>query len=166
MPTPTTRALPASLPRISEACRLLVGLTFACLLTPITMSRPAVALETGGSVLAEVRHVRDARGHVLVALCTQTTFLTAACPYHGAVPAAAGTVVVRIDGVPPGSYSAQAFQDDNDSKTLERTFFGLPSKGLGFSRDARMHFGPPRFDDAAFKVANTATSVFLTLHYY
>lgn len=166
MPTPTTRKLPSCYSPAAKSGRLLPKLVLAGLWAPLTVSMPALASESQGSVLVKVQHVRDARGHVLVALCTEKTFLTASCPYHGTVPSAAGTVVVRIDGVPPGTYSAQAFQDDNDSKTLERTFFGLPSKGMGFSRDARMRFGPPRFDDAAFKVANSATSIVVTLHYY
>ena len=136
------------------------------LLTTPAISAPGAAAQSQASVLVEVRQVRDARGHVLVALCTQQTFLTQSCPYHAAAPAAAGTVVVRIDGVPPGTYSIEAFHDDTDTKTLERSFFGLPTKGMGFSRDAPMRFGPPRFDDAAFRVAAADAAVTVTLHYY
>lgn len=166
MPIPSTRGLATSRLHIAKSCPVLFMLALPCLLASFGTPSPGTAAENQASVLVEVRQVRDARGHVLVALCTQPTFLTASCPYYAAAPAAAGTVAVRIDGVPPGSYSAEALHDDNDSKKLERTFFGLPSKGMGFSRDAPMRFGPPRFGDAAFKVANAATAVVVTLHYY
>ena len=161
MQTRSTR--PAVVPRSNWHCAKYI-LPF--LLTASAIPAPVAAGQPQASVLVEVKQIRDARGHVLVALCTQPTFLTASCPYHAAAPAAAGTVTVRIDGVPPGIYSIQAFHDDTDTKTLERSFFGLPTKGMGFSRDAPMRFGPPRFDDAAFRVAAADAAVAVTLHYY
>lgn len=158
MRTPSARPLPMR--RLAARC------TLPLLLAALAVPLPRAAAQGEVSVLVEVRQVRDARGHVLVALCTRQTFLTRSCPYHAAVAAAAGTVTVRIDGVPPGTYGVQAFHDDNDSGTLERTFLGLPAKGMGFSRDAPMRFGPPRFDDAAFRVADAAAIVVLALHYY
>ena len=120
----------------------------------------------GDTVLVEVRNVRDSRGHVLVSLCTAKSFLTMRCPYQGFMAAKAGTVLVRIASVQPGMYSAQAFHDYNDTRKLGKSVLGLPNKGLGFSRDARMFFGPPKFADAAFPVDQPVVRVTVTLRYY
>lgn len=128
--------------------------------------RLPAAAAVNDTVLVTVHNVHDGRGHVLVALCTAGTFLTTHCPYQASVAARPGMVLVRIAGVPPGVYAAEAYHDYNDTKTLGRSFFGLPNKGLGFSRDAKMHFGPPRFADAAFAVAQPEVWVALTLRYY
>ncbi len=112
-----------------------------------------------------VSGVRNARGHVLVAICTRADFLRPHCPWQGSAPALVGDVRVDIAGVPPGMYAAQAFHDEDDNGRLERSFLGLPREGLGFSRDAPMRFGPPAFDDAAFSVTGDA-QMQVTLKYY
>jgi uncharacterized protein (DUF2141 family) len=112
-----------------------------------------------------VSGVRNARGHVLVAICSRAEFLQPHCAWQGGAPARAGIVTVDIADVPPGLYAAQAFHDEDDNKKLERSFFGLPEEGMGFSRDARMRFGPPAFADAAFAVGGDV-AVQVALHYY
>ena len=133
-----------------------------------TAAASAGAAELAGDdvVLVQVHNVRDARGHVLVALCTPQSFLSMRCPYESAVLAQAGTVTARLTGVPPGTYAVEAFDDFNDTRNLGTSFLGLPEKGLGFSRDAKMHFGPPRFSDAAFAVNQPQVEISLTLRYY
>ena len=117
-------------------------------------------------VQVAIDHVRNARGHVLVALCAEPDFLQPHCPWQGSVSAAPGTVHVTLKNVPPGQYAAQAFHDENDNAKLDRTFFGMPEEGLGFSRNAPMHFGPPRFAAAAFPVAQSAVAIAFSLRYY
>ena len=144
------------------ASRISALLVMAVLL----VTNPAAgAAAAGTTVMVKVSGVRDDRGHVLVALCPMSDFLTEHCPYHASAPARAGDVLVQVDDVPPGRYAAQAFHDDNDTGKLEHSFFSLPRKGMGFSRDARMHFGPPRFNDAAFDVGSTPVGTYLTLRY-
>lgn len=104
-------------------------------------------------VQIEVQNLRDGRGHVSVALCTEKTFLGEHCPYVVRASARAGSVLVVLPSVPPGTYAVQAFHDDDDSGKLERPMIGFPRKGIGFSRDAPIRFGPPRFTDAAFPVS-------------
>ena len=112
-----------------------------------------------------VAGVRGGRGAVRVALCGEAEFLGFDCAYYGETLAADGVVVVRIRGVTPGVYAAEAFHDDDNSGKLETSFFGLPRKGMGFSRDARMRFGPPRFGDAAMRVSAEGGRFEVVLHY-
>jgi uncharacterized protein (DUF2141 family) len=123
------------------------------------------SLAWAASVQVTVQGVRNGHGSVLVALCTSAEFLRPHCAWKASTPAAAGTVTLRIDGVPPGTYAAQAFHDENGNGRLDRSLLGLPEEGMGFSRDAPMRMGPPRFEDAAFQVAPSGTAVALHLRY-
>ncbi len=74
--------------------------------------------------------------------------------------------MVTIDDVPPGLYAAQAFHDENGDGLLNRNILGLPKEAMGFSRNAPMRLGPPRFADAAFAVGDDVTRVAFTLKYF
>lgn len=117
----------------------------------------ALLVRTGAAAAAEldimVQDVRNDRGHVLVAVCTEDTFLQADCPHVGHAAAAVGEVVVTVRDVPPGTYAVQAFHDENDNAEFDRTLLGVPLEGIGFSNDAPMDFGPPHFEEAAIAIA-------------
>ncbi len=119
-----------------------------------------------GVLEVTVTGIRSASGTVLVAVCDQATFLQETCRYKGRAPAAVGSVVVRIAGVPPGVYAAQAYGDENDNGRVDRNLLGIPTEGLGFSNDARMRFGPPSFNDAAFTVGPDGGRIQFALRYY
>ncbi len=118
------------------------------------------------TVLVTVADVRNDHGHVLVALCTRANFLHPHCPWRGRAPAQPGQVQVRIDNVPPGTYAAQAFHDENDNGKLERSILGLPKEAMGFSNDAPMRLGPPKFDTASFTVGPQGTTIRFSLRYF
>ena len=54
--------------------------------------------------------------------------------------------------VVPGTYAVSLFHDENANGRLDKTM-GIPSEGYGFSRDAAIRFGPPKFDAAKVTVA-------------
>ncbi|MEJ1978417.1 MAG: DUF2141 domain-containing protein [Acetobacteraceae bacterium] len=130
----------------------------------LLVASPA-ASETGVLVVT-ITGVRSAKGHVLVAVCDRATFLAPSCAYHGLVPAQVGTVTIRLTGVPPGVYAAQAFQDANDNGKVDQNFFGMPTEGIGFSNDAPILFGPPRFADAAFTLTAAGGAIRFALRYF
>ena len=113
-----------------------------------------------------VTGIRSAKGTVLVAVCDQATFLQPTCRYKGRAPAAVGSVTVRIAGVPPGTYAAQAYADENDNGKIDRNFLGMPTEGIGFSNDAPMRFGPPSFAAAAFSLGPAGGRIQFGLRYY
>ena len=133
------------------------------LLVALSLGMPAVA--TASTVDVTVNNVRNDHGRVLVALCTRADFLRPHCTWKGSVPAARGSVLVRIENVPPGIYAAQAFHDENANGRLDRNLLGLPEEGMGFSHDAPMHMGPPRFAVAAFAVGEGLVPISFRIHY-
>lgn len=112
-----------------------------------------------------VANVRSDKGHVRVAACTADTFLQDTCQVTGNAPAAEGEVLVRLD-VPPGVWAVQAFLDEDDNKAINRSFFGIPTEGLGFSNDAPFRFGPPSFADAAISLTSGGGRIRVNLRYY
>src|SRR5262245_3528442 len=110
-----------------------------------------------------VKGVSNDRGHVVIDVCSRTEFLGPQCCYHGRTPAKPGTVIVNVASVAPGSYAIQAYHDENDNLTVDRNFLGIPTEDIGFSNNAPMRFGPPRFDDAEVIVPPEGTQTALQL---
>ena len=75
-----------------------------------------------------------------------------AAAYH-AVGEAAGSVTLTFRDVKPGRYAIALLHDENGNGKADRAAMMIPREGFGFSRDARVRFGPPRFGEAAFDVA-------------
>ena len=129
---------------------------------------PLLALPTGGHAARldiELTGVENGRGLVRVAVCTPETFTTKHCPFFGATPARPGSVVVSIEGIPPGRYAVQAYHDEDGNGRIRKGLFGIPAEAIGFSRDARVRLGAPSFEDAAIDVAEPATATRLRLRH-
>ena len=125
----------------------------------------ATAQAAAADLAITVANVANAQGKVLVAVCTAETFLGPNCPYTAEEPARPGSVTVVVRKVPPGTYAVQSFHDENRNLELDRNFLGLPKEGVGFSNDAPMRFGPPRYADAALVVTEQVARTTLTLRY-
>ena len=87
---------------------------------------------------------------IAATICDKASFLELRCAHADAAPAARGAVLMR--GVPPGVYAVQAFHDENSNGRIDMSIFGRPREGIGFSRDAPMHFSPPDFRDATVRL--------------
>lgn len=117
------------------------------------------------SVRVRVLGVTSDRGTVRVAVCPKRDFLRPSCPYVAHAAAHEGAVVVTVEGVPDGVYAVQAHHDVNGNGRIDTSFFGVPTEGIGFSRDAAFHFGPPRFADAALSIGGALVSLDITLKF-
>jgi uncharacterized protein (DUF2141 family) len=138
------------------------GPAIACSLFAAAWAQSAAAAQ----VTITITGIRDSRGVVRVAVCPRADFLHPYCPYVAQAPSAAGILRVTIDGVPPGIYAAQAYQDANDNGILDRNWLGLPKEGMGFSHDAPIHFGPPAFNAAAFTLGAANAALSFRLRYF
>jgi uncharacterized protein (DUF2141 family) len=64
----------------------------------------------------------------------------------------------------PGRYAISVVHDENKNGRLDR-LLGMPREGVGASRDARGHLGPPKFDDAAFDYRGSTLNLSITMVY-
>jgi len=118
-----------------------------------------------GTLRVEVGNVRTARGRVHIDVCTQAQFLKD-CPLSAEMPAHAGTTVVTLTGLPPGRYAVQAFLDENGNGKVDQALFGVPKEGVGFSNDARIKLGPPKWTDAMFDTTGADQTIKFSLRYF
>lgn len=138
--------------------RRLPALT-ALLLLPL----PALA----GDLVVTVRGVASAEGQVMVAACPPEAYPNGNCRFVARVPARAGSVDLRIAGLPEGRWGLSAYHDANGDGTLGRDWLGRPTEGIGFGNDAPVtRTGPPGFEAASVAApANGEARTALTLRY-
>lgn len=72
---------------------------------------------------------------------------------HLTAPAINGAAL-QFGKVAPGRYAIALFHDENGNGRMDTMMF-MPREGFGFSRDAPLKLGPPRFGAAAFEVGTT-----------
>ncbi len=58
--------------------------------------------------------------------------------------------VCDFPGLNAGTYAISLFQDENSNGKLDTNIMGIPREGVGASNNAKGHFGPPKFEAAAF----------------
>ncbi|WP_250460382.1 MipA/OmpV family protein [Microbulbifer litoralis] len=69
-----------------------------------------------------------------------------------------------ISGVPAGEVAVLAYLDENDNRTLDKNFMGIPRESLGLSNNYQPK-GPPSFQQAAISVAPGRTEP-VDIHLY
>jgi len=83
---------------------------------------------------------------------------------EGSVPVAGGAGTITLDGLPYGEYAVSVFHDRNGNGRLDTGFFRIPKEPIGTSNDAKIRFGPPRYEDAAFPVDRPTVSIAIGVH--
>ena len=129
------------------------------------VAAPAAADTGGGTLHVVIDNVRGSQGRVHVDLCTEQQFLKD-CPVAADAPAHPGASIVTLSGLRPGRYAAQVFYDENANRKVDRALFGIPKEGVGFSRDARIKLGPPKWDEAVFDYDGREQTIRLRLRYF
>ena len=132
----------------------------------LTLAAPAGA-SPEGDVSATVIDLRSSKGEVLACLTTRPdTF-----PECNRDPKArmlrlpaAPTVLLDFGPVPAGRYAISLFHDENGNGRLDKRLF-MPREGYGFSRNAPVMMGPPRFASAAFTTGPNGHSETIRMRY-
>jgi uncharacterized protein (DUF2141 family) len=73
--------------------------------------------------------------------------------------------VCEFSGIAPGTYAVSVFHDENSNGKLDTNLMGIPREGVGASNGAKGHFGPPKFDDAAFHFSGGQLDLKVTVNY-
>jgi len=81
-----------------------------------------------------------------------------------------GTVVkisnkkaTAIFDLPFGEYAIAGFQDLDGNGVLSGNFLGIPREPVGFSGNAKVRFGPPKWNDAVFQFKKINQEVLIYL---
>ena len=65
----------------------------------------------------------------------------------------------------PGRYAIALLHDENSNGKADRVLGMMPKEGFGFSRDAPVRMGPPKFRDAAFDMGTSDRELTIKMRY-
>lgn len=126
----------------------------ALLIPPGAGARLHAAGMAGTEVTVAVTGLRSAKG-VVRACLTRDSRAFPKCEseqdYRLVAPASPNPTFTFSD-VMPGRYAIALLHDENRNGKIDRALFLMPKEGFGFSRDAPVRMGPPKFEAAAFTV--------------
>lgn len=75
-----------------------------------------------------------------------------------------GVFVVRIPDMPFGTMAISVLDDENNNVEMDMRL-GVPQEGFGFSRDAPLGLGPPKFDNCSFEFGSDNQQISIKLRY-
>lgn len=118
-------------------------------------STPRAAL---GAVQVTVEGFRNDRGHALLAVFVGERGFPGETK-HAVLRVQASIANARatfdLQDVPVGDLAISVLHDEDDDKKVKTGPFGMiPKEGLGFSRNPKIRFGPPDFEDAKLSLQN------------
>ena len=145
--------------------RALLGAGFIAALA----ASPAAA----GEVVITITDLRSNEGVVRACMTTQEKIFPK-CRQdpasHRTVVKAGGkarnTVTIRFTGVEPGTYAIALLHDENNDGKANRSLGMMPREGYGFSRDAKVRMGPPKFEDAVFEHTGENQKLTIKMRYF
>lgn len=125
------------------------------------------AVTVPSSIVVQIDGLRSNRGQVMACMTANPkTFPDCQKDPHArhlTVPAANGETV-QFKDVPQGRYAIALFHDENGNGRMDKMMM-LPREGFGFSRDAPLQFGPPRFGAASFQVGPAQLKTAIKVRY-
>jgi uncharacterized protein (DUF2141 family) len=138
----------------------------------LLVAAPVVArtarAQAADTIHADIAGLHNDKGHVLCAIfSTPADFPRRADKALASASAviSGGQAVCAFIGIAPGRYAISVIHDENDNGKMDTKIFGIPREGVGASNDARGHFGPPRFEDAAFQFGGGRLDLKITVAY-
>ena len=128
-------------------------------LAPVVVMADSSPGNTGEIVLT-ITGFEDSKGIAKVALVNSKENYSEDKPYKGFnFEIIDNKVVQTIPNLPYGEYAIKVYHDENSNHELDTRMFGIPAERYGFSNNARGSFGPPDYEEAAFKVSSSSTRV-------
>lgn len=102
----------------------------------------------------EISNVKTSNGTINVAVYDASdTFLKFDKVYKAdSVLAQKGKTQIKIKGLPEGQYALAIFHDENGNNKLDTNWLGVPKEDIGFSNARMKTFGPPQFEECAFRL--------------
>ena len=126
---------------------------------------PALA----GNVVITITDLRSTEGVVRACMTTQEKIFPTCRKdpdSYRTVVSASGDVTITFTDVTPGAYAVALLHDENDDGKANRALGMMPKEGYGFSRDAKVRMGPPKFDDAVFEHTGEDQQLTIKMRYF
>ena len=125
--------------------------------------------QEGATVTVKVTDLRNAKGIVRACMTTDESRFPKCRGVAGAYGATAqaheGSVSFTFTGVKPGRYAVALLHDENSNGKADRALGMMPKEGFGFSRDAKVRMGPPKFGEAAIDIGGEDRTLTIRMRY-
>lgn len=103
-------------------------------------------------------------GRMMVSLFnSQQTWMKAPQAERSKEVDADGNARLVFDGLEPGDYAIAVIYDKNANGKLDTGLFRIPKEKIGFSNNARGHFGPAKWSAAKFTLDDAGLDVAVQL---
>ena len=147
------------------ATSIMVALfTTACASETAADTQSAANLGGTASIHVSVQNIKDDQGYVMAALFNSAdTFLGPNAVGGVRIEVKNGHADFDLKDIPAGDYAISLFQDVDSNGELAKNAFGIPTEPYGFSNDAPIRFGPPKWEAARFSVGTGTTTQTITL---
>ena len=83
----------------------------------------------------------------------------------GSFSAQKGTITFTLKNLPAGEYAISVLHDENNNKKLDTNILGIPKEGFGFSKNPRVTFSEPGFDETKFML-NKNKDITINMKYF
>jgi uncharacterized protein (DUF2141 family) len=127
----------------------------------------AGAGQPGGEVNLTITGLRSDKGQVLICLTREVNAFPdcsgSSDARHAVVPAT--NPQATFANLPQGRYAISVLHDENGNGRADKTLGLIPREGFGFSRDAPVRMGPPKFEQAAFDINGHDVSQSIRMRY-
>ena len=151
--------------------RVFKSMSVLAVAAAIVLAASKVQAADKGSITLTIEKIKNADGRILVCLFSQAKEFPS-CKGNSAgvrafdAKAKKGSVSLRLNQLPVGTYAISAAHDqNNDGKIETHRLFGYPTEGAGISNYPKPPFGPPRFNAAKFKLSKGTKNVSVIMHY-
>lgn len=126
------------------------------------------AAPKSGEVVLKITDLRNTKGVVRACMTTNEDIFPKCRKdpdAHRTVVPAGEEVVIVFSDVKPGRYAVALLHDENENGKPDRVLGMMPKEGFGFSRDAKVQMGPPKFEDAVFDFTGDGQSLTIRMRY-
>lgn len=157
--------------RMTKRSALAMVVTLACVLLghapPVPAQAPPAAA-TGARLVAQISQIRSDQGSVRCLLFASATGF----PNDPARAVARVGAAVRrgqarcvFENITVRPHAVAVHHDEDGEGDFDTGLFGIPTEGVGASRDAHGSMGPPSYEDARINVVSGENRIRIRMSY-
>ena len=114
--------------------------------------------KSSNSVFVNISNLNSDKGKVFIAIYNSEKSFLGKGYKHIKAPVKNKSCKVVFKDIPNGTYAISMFHDENGNNKMDTNFMGIPKEDYGCSNNAKGFMGPPKWEDAKFKINNESTT--------
>jgi len=143
------------------------ALSCAVLAMTVPLTSAANAQQPGNSLTIKFEKLRSMKGTLQLCLTKLKEHFPDCSDDPDAVTLSVPTEgkIAEFKNLAVGKYALAVLHDKNSNGRMNK-FMGIPKEGIGFSRNPKFSFGPPKFEAALFEMGDEAQTLVVRMKYF